>query len=1004
MALSTEWRHRIERWEEVLWRLFYRPLGTFPLSGFTTHEQLTITEAEQHEFKPVPPGTRWGSKWEYGWFKGELVLPPEAQGQRIALHVDPGSESIVWVDGKAAGARDWAHPELTLARSAQAGTRYSILVEAYAGHGPISVGEGPVPFGKITMPEPGPTQVTVGTSSFGIWREEIYQLAVDFTTLFQLRNELDPNLLRTSEIDRGLIDATMIVDLELPEEQLLASVRAGRERLKPLLESKNGPTMPVLHAFGHAHIDVAWLWPLAETERKMARTVSTQLALMEEYPEFRFLQSQPHLYMMLKQRYPELYERFSAAARAGQFIPDGAMWVEADTNVSGGESLIRQVLYGRRFFKQEFGVDADILWLPDVFGYSGALPQILRGCGCKGFATQKITWAYNGGDPFPYNTFWWEGIDGTSIPAHIFTDYNSYTRPKSVFERWNTRLQKNGISSLILAFGHGDGGGGPTRDHLEFLRRSADLEGMPRVRISSPAEFFRDLQAQGLPRERYVGELYFQAHRGTYTSQSRTKRGNRRSEFALREAELWGTAARVLQGFVFTPATLANDWRKVLLNQFHDILPGSSIHRVYEEAEASFAEVITTAQKTAQAAGSAFVTGSDGYTIFNSLGWPRRAQVSLPQGSVDVEVPACGWTTVPAVPPAFTGQPAVLTPAAAGGFTLENQYLRAEMNARGEITSWFDKAARREFLSGPANRLLLYKDVPDNWDAWDLDSMAEDSPVAIDEPVQLEIGSNGPLAVSVKLTRQLQHSSLQQEIVLRHDSHRIDFITTVDWQESHRLLKVAFPTNIHAHEAIHEVQFGHLRRPNHRSRPYDADRFEVCNHKWSALAEEARGAAVLNDCKYGLSVKGNTINLTLLKSALAPDMTADKGQQMFTYSLYTWNGSLAESGVVRESYDLNCPVMVLPGSAGEGSLFSVDAGSIVIETVKPAEDGSTDVVVRLYESKRTAARCTLTTAIPVVSAHQADMMEQPTAALPCSNGKIDLEFRPFEIKTVILHH
>jgi alpha-mannosidase len=1010
MGLTEEWKHRVERWQQALWDACYRPLGSIQWSGFTTKEQLTGEQALAGSFKPMPEGTPWGAKWEYGWFKGSLTLPAETAGQRIILQPKPGeyAEGTVWVNGAIAGSIGWSGRGITLTTGAQPGATYDILIEAYAGHGRITVGDGPIPYGVETVPEPGPTQQVMGASTFGIWREEVYQAALDFTTLYELRGRIDPHSLRVAQIDEGLMDATLLIDPELPEEEMLETVRAGRERLKPLLESKNGPTMPTLYAFGHAHIDVAWLWPLQQTERKIANTAINQLALFEEYPEYKFLQSQPHLYWMLQQKYPELYQRFKAAVKAGNVIPDGAMWVEADTNLSGGESLIRQVMYGRKFFKEELDFDSRVLWLPDVFGYSGALPQILKGCGVVGFTTQKITWAYNGGETFPYSTFMWEGIDGSAIPAHIFFDYNSQVRPNAVMDRWNARLQQNNIDSIVFAFGWGDGGGGPERDHLEFLKRCRDLEGLPRVKPASPREFFDDLLKRGQIKNTYVGELYFQAHRGTYTSQARTKRGNRKSEFALREAELWATAARALKGFAFTPDSLTYTWRKVLLNQFHDVLPGSSIHRVYEEAEALFDQAIAEAQQVTQAAAAAFVTPSDDCTVFNSLSWPRTALVETADGPVEVKVPACGWATLAAAKPGderlVSGESFVTAGKTAdGSLFLENEQIRVTFNARGEVASLWDKETRRETMAGAGNRLCLYKDVPDQWDAWDLDSMAEMQPVKTDEPVSLEIISAGPLVARLALKRKLNKSSLSQVISLRRGSRRVDFETTIDWQESHRLLKVAFPVDIHTNEAIHEIQFGHLHRPNHRSRQYDQDRFEVCSHKWSALAEENRGVAVLNDCKYGLSVTGSSINLTLLKSAMAPDMTADKGLQAVTYALYAWNGSLAESGVVREAYDLNVPVTVVPGSAGEGSLFSLDADNIVIETVKPAEDGTPDVIVRLYEAKRSATRCQLATSLPVVSAAQTDLVEEDASELPLSGGKVALDFRPFEIKTVRLH-
>ncbi len=1000
MSLTLEWLHRIQRWQEALWQSCYYPVGAVTFQGFTTFQHLSFQEAAHGSFSPMPPGTPWGKRWEYGWFRGQVVLPEAAAGKRVALRAPQGVESLVWVDGQVAGSFGWGHHQVTLTHQAQPGQRFEILIEAYAGH-PFVVGQGPVPFGEIKTPDADAPQVTVQESTFGIWMEDIYQLAVDFSTLFELREGLDPNSLRVADIDQGLMDATLIVDVELPEAEMLESARQARDRLKPLLECKNSASVPTFYTFGNAHIDVAWLWPLAETDRKIARTVINQLALIDEYPEYKYLQSTPELFERLKQHYPELYDRLKAAIAAGNVIAEGAMWLEADTNITGGESLVRQVLLGRRYFQSEFGVDSRVLWLPDVFGYSGALPQILRQCGCIGFATQKISWNYNGGEPFPFNTFNWVGIDGTSIPAHIFTDYTSHTRPKAIFERWNTRLQKNGLNSMILAFGWGDGGGGADRDHLEFFHRAVDLEGLPRLQMAAPAEFFASLEKEGLPREHYDGELYFQAHRGTYTTQAKIKQGMRRCEFALREAEMWGVAARALRGYDFTSQTLSAPWHKVLLNQFHDILPGSCIQRVKEEAEADLASAYSSAMAAARNAAGVFVEEAGSYTAYNSLPWPRTELVYAGSAPVEITIPPCGWTSAASV---MTGR---LTPRSTvktleDGYVLENDLLRLQFNARGELASLIDKTSERELMSAPGNQFRLFKDSPDFWDAWDVASMYELQPVTIDEPVRLEVAQTGPVVASLRMTRKLHASSLSQVIRLHRGSRRVEFATTVDWQERHKLLKVAFPFAIQADEVISEIQFGHLRRPTHRAHPFDVDRFEICNQKWSALAEEDFGVALLNDCKYGLSALGNTLSLTLLRAPLAPDPTADRGLQTFTYGLYAWNGPLHESGVVREAYELNTPVLVLPGSAGERSLFSLDAPNVVIEAVKPAEDSAGDVVVRLYEAMRRPTHAALTTSLPFQAVFQCDLLENPLHELEVTQDQIHLDFRPFEIITIML--
>lgn len=1022
MSLTIEWSRRLDHWRKGLKQRFYVPLGEVSWEGYVTKEQLSLEEALKGPFQPMPTGTAWGAKWEYGWFRGKVTLPKEAEGKRIVLKVDVGGESAIFVNGIALGARDRQHTEVTLAPKGVPGTQYDVVVEAYAGHGPRVSTVGPLLPGQVSVPEPGPTQAVVGQSTYGIWDEEVYQLWVDVETLFHTRNGLDPDSLRVSEIDAGLREFTTIVDLEAPREEFLEGVCAARRRLKPLLECVNGSTMPTMFAFGHSHIDVAWLWPFAETERKCGRTFATQLALMEEYPEYRFLQSQPHLYWMTKNRYPEVYERIKKAVARGQWIPEGGMWVEADTNISGGESLIRQFIHGKRFFKEEFGVDCELLWLPDVFGYSGNMPQIMRGCGIRYFSTAKIFWNYNGGDPFPYNTFVWEGIDGSEVLVHLCNDYNSEVDPGKVIERWKQRVQKDGIYSRLMPFGWGDGGGGPTRDHLEYIRRLRDLEGVPRVRMTSPIDYFKDLEEKGIPPARYVGELYFQAHRGVLTSQARTKRGNRKSEFALREAEMWASIAQALGGYAIPYDTLDSAWKKVLLNQFHDVIPGSSIHRVYEEAEAAYADVLDTADRIRQEACSALVEKANGLVIFNSLSWPRRALVALPEGYqglaeaqgqpcptqkigdrvfAEVNLPPCGWRTFTPAEPCSGGETSTVI---ARPDLLENEYLRVRFDKNGEITSIYDKEAGREWAKGTCNAFHMYKDVPSLFDAWDIDSMYPQTPVPLEEGnASIEVSAQGPLAGQLTVRRRLHHSEMVQRITLRHGSRAILFDTMIDWQEQHKLLKVSFPVTVHANEALHEIQFGYIARPNHMSRPFDADRFEVANQKWTALVEASRGAAVLNDCKYGVNVVDGSINLTLLRAPLAPDMTADRGQQRFTYAFYAWNGPMAESDLLREAYTLNAPLTMVPGKAGEQSLFAVNVPNVVLETVKPAEDRSGEVIVRLYEAMRTATRCTLRTSLPVLEAWETNMLEEACGrAVPCQGGELVLEFRPFEVKTIRL--
>ncbi|MFW6154946.1 MAG: glycoside hydrolase family 38 C-terminal domain-containing protein [Planctomycetota bacterium] len=1021
MTLNAEWRDRVEAWRGELMRHSYGPLGDVALEGWFTRDHLDATAGAAGPFAPTPSGTAWGGAYEYGWFRGRVEVPADAAGERIVAHLPvTNKEALVWVNGDLVESHRGTWPHIALTTEARGGEIFDILMEAYAWHGATPTHVGPLPPDLPSVPEAPATQQTVGDCTFGAWNETAWQLYMDVMTLLSLRDNLDGNALRVARIDDALKQFTRTVDFEVPFEQMQATFEDAREELKGVLACRNGSTAPAFFCFGHAHLDVAWLWPLAETERKAVRTLASQLALAEEYPGYVFLHSQPHLFWMIKNRYPAFYERVKRAVADGRVIAEGGMWVEADTNISGGEALIRQFLLGKRFFAEEFGVDSEVLWLPDVFGYTAALPQIMAGCGIKYFSTQKIFWNYHGGETFPYHNFLWEGIDGTAVITHLHNDYNARTDPGAMVRRWKTRVQKDDISTRLTPFGWGDGGGGPTREHLEFIARQADCEGAPRLKLATPNAFFEDLVARGEhDANRWVGELYFTCHRGTLTSQARAKWYNRRCEQALREAELWAALA---EDCAWPAELLEEAWRTVLLNQFHDVLPGSSIQRVYEQAEAMYAEALATADGITDGTTGAIVTeADDALTVFNALNWPRTALVALPDGAegatdasgeavatqtvgaetlAAVEVPSCGWTTLKLTeaPAAATDSGVTVTES-----SLANDRIRATFNALGELVSLVDLADGRETLAGRGNVMKLYKDVPSKFDAWDIDSMVYEAPVDLGEaPATFEVVAQGPLVGILRLTRRIGNSTLTQDVTLRAGSARIDFVTTLDWHERHKLLKVGFDADVHAGEAIHEIQFGHLRRPNHANRQADRDQFEVCNHKWTALADAGRGFAVLNDSKYGVNVEGHTINLTLMRAPLGPDGRADAGTHRFTYAATAWTGGWVDSSVVREGYDLNLPVRTRRGDGGTRSVLATDAPGVVVEAVKRADDGSGDVIVRLYEAHGTADSCTLTIDLPATEASETDMLERNGKPLTMTDGAVALTFRPFEIKTLRL--
>jgi alpha-mannosidase len=1025
MILNKEWNNRIVIWMEELKKFFYTQLDTVEFKGFTTFDHLDISEIPSVLFEPMPVGTKWGKEWEYGWFTSEITLPPEAENERIVFQPRVGGEMLVWVNEALAGSKDLKHEEITLTQKGKTGEKYAIIIESYAGHGPRLENGGPYPIGRTPVPEAPNDQVQVQSSGYGIWNEAAYQLWLDVYTLYKLLISIDSKSLRAQKVAEGLKKFTLITDFELSKEERNRTFLEARKSLEPLMQCVNGSTAPVFTIFGQSHLDLAWKWPFEETKRKCARTFSTQVALMNEYTDYRFLMCEPPIIETIKEYYPSLYKEVKEKIINGQLMPEGGMWVESDTNMPSGESLIRQFTWGKRWFKETWDYDTKMAWMPDTFGFSGALPQIMLGCGIKYFATQKILRYYPECEPFPYNIFMWEGIDGSKILSHIYKKNNCQYDPQQLIERWEKdRNQQEDIDRFLFPFGYGDGGGGPTRDMLEIVQRTKDLEGAPRTKMESPIDFFEAIESQGLPKNTYVGELYLQWHRGTYTSQAKTKWGNRKSEVMLREIEFWSTMGVTADSITYPLNELNKLWNLLLFNQFHDILPGTSITRVHEEAERDFNIIKSSGTELCNTALTSLVApNEESLVVFNSLCWERSALVRLPKGKKDafdqngrllssqeidddvfvrVVVPSCGWTSIEfgkGIEKENSKEKADLDRVEP---TLENEFLCVKINSKGEITSVFDKETGREVAEGLCNVFKMYKDVNIDYDAWEIGSMYESLPVPLEEEAKIEIVSKGELLTCIKVERMLHHSKMTQEIVLEKGSRRIDFKTRIDWQESHKLLKVEFPVDILADEALHEIQFGYIKRPTHQSRQFDADRYEVSCHRYTALVEAERGCAVLNDSKYGVSCKGNTIQLTLLKAPLIPDMYADKGIQEFTYSFYPFKGPFNTSGVVQEGYELNVPVQIIQGFGGHKSLFEISNKNIILETVKIADDQSGDIIIRLYESQKTAVQCNFSVNLPISYVYETDMLEENKILLKLNQNNISLKFRPFEIKTLRL--
>ncbi len=989
MNIGSQWSERLKIWAEQFPKYYYRKFALLPVSYFTTMEHLPFEQAARGHYTPAPIGMKWGKKWEYGWFRTGLVVPENLSGKRVVFTLNTAEEMLVWVNGKETGSIDKKHRFITLTRSANAGETYEIYAECYAGHGVRHEGAGPVGFGESSVPEPPEQQVTVGESHFGVWNEALFQTAMDYLTLYSLVQKLPEKSLRTMKIIEGLKKFTFIADFELLEPEMTESVVEAGKLLKPLMACKNGSTMPEYTVFGQSHLDLSWLWSVEETMRKAARTYTNQLALMDEYDDYHFLLCEPPILEWLKELYPDVYKRVVEKVKEGKFYPEGALWVECDTNIPSGESLIRQFVRGKRWFRSEMGVDSQMAWMPDTFGFSAVLPQIMKKCQIPYFATQKLIRQPSECQPFPYNIFWWEGMDGSRVLAHTFKKNNANFQAGDLITRWeDDRVQQENIDGLMFPFGFGDGGGGSTREMVEMSRRCADLEGAPRCRMENPVKYF---ERHPDPADTFCGELYLAWHRGTLTSQAKTKKGIRNAEIALQQTEYF-LSRQLLSGKKMPDdwqKRLDGLWKRLLFQQFHDIAPGTSILRVHERAEQELHAVCEGCKALLHEMAFDAELSEGKRIAYNDLSFPRRIR--------GVNVPAQGCAAVD-----FSDLPK--HPARLqylkqeNQYELFNQYLVCRINDRGELVSVKKQGGETEYLKGIGNRLLMFKDVNTWYDAWELGEMYENLPVPLQENVSVTMHLDDSRA-ALTIRRKIGASVFEQKIVLTADAEFISFETQIDWQERHKLLKVAFPVNAHAKEAIHEIQFGYVKRPTHRSYQTDKDRFEVCNHRYTALTDGAHGAAVLNDGKYGVNVVENEIRLTLLKSAMMPDEHADRGRQAFTYAFYPFDGTFADSDVPEKAAELNDPPVFGSTPDDLGAIFLTDAKNIIVDTIKPADTADNALLVRVYECMGKQTDCAFTVNPRIKKVVETDMLEENPKAV----GENHIHFESFGIKTFLMY-
>lgn len=989
---------RIRRFlRERLRPAVYRRLMPLTLESWDAPgEPVPFSEAVGQSYRPFDVGTPWGRPWATMWLRVTGVAPQVQEGERAELVFDLGfsaaqpgfqAEGTAYrPDGSIIKAVEPRNAHVPL--EAMPGERIELFLEAAANP---DVGGGFVDFQPTPLGEWGTAgdepHYVMRQADVGMLDETVWELLQDAEVLLSLWEQL-PESPRRAGILRALERMVDVVD----PEDVSGTASDGRSALAEALRLPASASAHRVHAVGHAHIDSAWLWPVRETQRKVARTFSNVLALQEQDHEFVFAASSAQQYAWMKQFQPELYERLRVAISKGRFVPAGGMWVESDTNLPGGEALARQFVRGKRFFLEEFGVEPLDVWLPDSFGYSAALPQIAKSAGSRWMLTQKLSW--NETNRMPHHTFWWEGLDGTRIFTH-FPPADTYSAVLSGAELARAERQfadKGAANTSLVPFGYGDGGGGPNREMLAAADRLRSLEGSPTVTLSSPARFFETAEAEYENPPVWTGEMYLEFHRGTYTSQARTKSGNRRSEHALREAELWATAA-ALRGAEYPYEELEAAWETVLLQQFHDILPGSSIGWVHREAERRYAEVLASTERIiAQALG---VVAGEGTTSLVANAGPYTWEGAAASG----------------VAAAVTGDSAPASVVrTAGGFELSNEHLRALVDESGLLTSLVVCATGREAIAPGerGNLLRVHRDTPTQWDAWDIDEHYRRHGADVTDVVSIDVVPH-PTAATVCVVRGWGASRITQTLTLAAGARALDIETVVDWHERQKLLKLTFPIDVHADRATSEIQFGHVHRPTHVNTSWDAARFETVAHRWVHVGEAGFGVAIANDATYGHDITRQpregggvttSVGLSLLRAPLFPDPEADQGEHTFRISIRP-GADIADA--VREGYRLNLPIRKLTGAGPVVPLVMVSSDAVVVEAVKLAEDRSGDVVVRLYEAHGGRAAATLSTAFGFAAVGETDLLEREvpaTAVRGSMSDAVELELRPFQLVTL----
>lgn len=1029
--------------------------AAYPIRGWKYrtcgYELKRMAEEEADDWELFPENGTWGASGHVCFYT-EFSLPEAYEGKHVVIRVDTQAvvgwnvdnpQFLVYLDGRQICGLDVNHAEFDLSEAEKSKTVHTLRLYAYVNH--------------------GVDDVFLSVNAY-ILNSEARTLGFDLWTALESAMMLPEDGLERIELLKKLNTAVNCLDMRKPgSEAFFQSVKEAHFYMMEEVYGRGDQNKEIeAHCIGHTHIDVAWRWPLRQTREKAVRSFSTVIRLMEKYPEYRFMSSQPQLYQFVKEDCPELYEKIKEKIREGVWEPEGAMWVEPDCNLTSGESLVRQLIYGKRFFREEFGKDNEVLWLPDVFGYSASMPQILKKAGVNYFMTTKISW--NEYNRIPNDTMMWRGIDGTEIltyfittpnicsdeerrPGGFFATYNGGITPAFIEGAWERYQNKDINTEILTCFGHGDGGGGATSEMLEVGKRlEYGLPGVPAVRQTFSGEFFRELEKR-LEKERlprWVGELYLEFHRATYTSMGRNKRYNRLCEFKNTDAEFLSALALWNGGVEYPEEELRHVWEITLLNQFHDILPGSSIKEVYDDSREQFEEILGLTggiiENGMAVLAGGIHTGRDSVVVVNTAGVRRDAiaglrtdePVAVYEGGVKLPgqmgsdgiyrfaaqgLPQKGYRIYELKKESEEESGSLKSRITVTPRTIDTPYYHILVDEDGYFTSIYDREEDRELVQKGkrANVFQVFEDRPWKYEAWNLDEFYTEKMWEVTGLEEWTVTESGPVRTCIRTKRHFSDSEIIQTIIFYTGSKRIDFQTKVDWNESQLFLKTAFPLDIMADKGVFEIQYGNVERMTHRNTSWDRARFEVCAHKWADLAENGYGAALLNDCKYGYDVLDSVMRLSLIKSGVDPNPEADREVHEFTYAFYPHSGDFREGHVIMEAYDLNCPVYTAfvrgTGQIDSGinetppfSFVSSSLENVVIEVVKKAEE-SDDLIVRMYEAygRRCRPVISLSTTTPA-SVWECDLLERDCCEIELNqDGKSFMTvMMPYEIKTLKL--